>query len=158
MRETRLQSLGWEYPLEKAMATHSSSLAWKSHGWRSLVGYSPWGSQRVGHDWATSLSLSVGFLYLRWPGATLYLRRTGFSWWLLSLLSTGSVVAAHGLSCPMPCEIFPGQGLNPYPLHWQADSYPLDHQGHSFAFSAVGVLWIQSILISRHCLGQFRLL
>ena len=74
------------------------------------------------------------------------------------LYSTGSVVAAHGLSCPMPCEIFPGQGLNPYPLHWQADSYPLDHQGHSFAFSAVGVLWIQSILISRHCLGQFRLL
>ena len=29
--------------LEKAMAPHSSSLAWKSHGWRSLVGCSPWG-------------------------------------------------------------------------------------------------------------------
>ena len=29
----------------------------KSYGWRSLVGYSPWG-RRVGHDWATSLSLS----------------------------------------------------------------------------------------------------
>ena len=29
----------------------------KFHGWRSLVGYSPWGC-RVGHDWATSLSLS----------------------------------------------------------------------------------------------------
>ena len=28
----------------------------KSHGWRSLVGCSPWGSLRVGHDWATSLS------------------------------------------------------------------------------------------------------
>ena len=28
------------------------------HVWRSLVGCSPWGSQRVGHDWATSLSLS----------------------------------------------------------------------------------------------------
>ena len=27
----------------------------KSHGWKSLVGYSPWGSQRVRHDWATSL-------------------------------------------------------------------------------------------------------
>ena len=26
----------------KAMATHSSTLAWKTHGWRSLVGYSPW--------------------------------------------------------------------------------------------------------------------
>ena len=29
--------------LEKAMAPHSSTLAWKSHGWRSLVGCSPWG-------------------------------------------------------------------------------------------------------------------
>ena len=28
---------------EKAMATHSSTLAWKIHGWRSLVGCSPWG-------------------------------------------------------------------------------------------------------------------
>ena len=35
----------------------------KSHGWRSLVGCSPWGSQRVRHDWATSLSL---FTFLHW--------------------------------------------------------------------------------------------
>ena len=42
MRETLVQSLGWEDLLEKEMATHSSILAWKIHGWRSLVGYSPW--------------------------------------------------------------------------------------------------------------------
>ena len=35
---------------EKAMAPHSSTLAWKIHGQRSLVGCSPWGSLRVGHD------------------------------------------------------------------------------------------------------------
>ena len=35
--------LGQEDPLEKEMATHSSILAWKIHGQRSLVGYSPWG-------------------------------------------------------------------------------------------------------------------
>ena len=29
MQETRVQSLGWEDPLEKGMATHSSSLAWR---------------------------------------------------------------------------------------------------------------------------------
>ena len=29
VRETRVRSLGWEYPLEKEMATHSSTLAWK---------------------------------------------------------------------------------------------------------------------------------
>jgi len=32
-----------EDPLEKEMARHSSILAWKVHGQRSLVGYSPWG-------------------------------------------------------------------------------------------------------------------
>ena len=38
----QVQSLGWEDPLEKEMATHSSILAWKPHGWRSLPGYKPW--------------------------------------------------------------------------------------------------------------------
>ena len=35
--------MGWEDPMEKEMATHSSTLSWKSHGQKSLVGYSPWG-------------------------------------------------------------------------------------------------------------------
>ena len=43
MWETQVQSLGWEDPLEKEMETHSSTLAWKIHGQRSLVCYSPWG-------------------------------------------------------------------------------------------------------------------
>ena len=47
MQETQIQSLGWEDPLEKEMATHSSILAWKSHGWRSLAGYSPWGCKEL---------------------------------------------------------------------------------------------------------------
>ena len=34
----------------------------------------------------------------------------------------GSVVVAHGLSCSAACGIFPDQGSNPCPLHWQADS------------------------------------
>ena len=43
MWETWVPSLGPENPLEKEMATHSSIPAWKIHGWRNLVGYSPWG-------------------------------------------------------------------------------------------------------------------
>ena len=43
MQETQVRSLGWEDPLEKAMASHSVLLPGKSHGQRSLVGYSPWG-------------------------------------------------------------------------------------------------------------------
>ena len=42
---------------------------------------------------------------------------------------TGSVVVAHGPSCSAACGIFPDQGSNPCPLHWQADSQPLCHQG-----------------------------
>ena len=41
---------------------------------------------------------------------------------LLLLLSTGSVVVAHGPSCPVAYGIFPDQGSNPCLLHWQADS------------------------------------
>ena len=53
MWEAWVRSLGWEDPLEKGMATHSSSLAWRI----------PWtvesmGSQNIGHDWVTFTCLS----------------------------------------------------------------------------------------------------
>ena len=49
MQEAWIQSLGWEDPLEKGMATHSSVLAWKIfHGQRSLARQFM-GLQRVGH-------------------------------------------------------------------------------------------------------------
>ena len=41
----------------------------------------------------------------------------------------GSVIVAHGPSCSAACGIFPDQGSNLCPLHWQADSQPLRHQG-----------------------------
>ena len=47
---------------------------------------------------------------------------------------TGSVVVAHGPSCSTACGIFPDQGSNPRPLHWQADSQPLRHQGIPLLF------------------------
>ena len=47
MQETRVQSLGQADLLEKEMATHSSILPGKSHGRRSLVGYSPWGRKEL---------------------------------------------------------------------------------------------------------------
>ena len=43
MQETWVPSLGREDPLEKEMAIHSSTIAWKIPWRRSLVGYSPWG-------------------------------------------------------------------------------------------------------------------
>ena len=50
MRETWVRSLGWEDPLEKEMATHSSILAWRI-SWTEEPGrLQSTGSQRVGHD------------------------------------------------------------------------------------------------------------
>ena len=50
MRETWVQSLGWEDPLEKEMATHSSILAWRVPWTEEPGGLHSTGSQRVGHN------------------------------------------------------------------------------------------------------------
>ena len=50
MRETWVQSLGQEDPLEKEMATHSSILAWKIPWTEGPDGLQSMGSQRVRHD------------------------------------------------------------------------------------------------------------
>ena len=47
MQETQVQSLGLEDPLKEETATHSSILAWKSPGQRSLVGRSPKGHKEL---------------------------------------------------------------------------------------------------------------
>ena len=54
MRETQVRSLGREDPLEKEMATHSSTLAWKIPRMEEAGRPQSVGSQRVGHDRATS--------------------------------------------------------------------------------------------------------
>ena len=56
MRETWVQSLGREDLLDKAMATHSSTLAWKIPWTEEPGRLQSIGSLRVRHDWATSLS------------------------------------------------------------------------------------------------------
>ena len=53
MQETQGQSLVWENPLEKKMATHSSILAWRIPWTEEPGGLQPMGSQRVRHDWAS---------------------------------------------------------------------------------------------------------
>ena len=53
MKETQVQSLGWENPLENKMAIHSSILAWKIIWTEEPGGLQSMGLQRVGHDLAT---------------------------------------------------------------------------------------------------------
>ena len=89
--------------------------------WLCWVFVSVWGLSPVaasgGHSswWCAGLSLSRPLL----------LRST-------SSRCAGSVVVAHGPSCSAACGIFPDQGSNPCPLHWQADSQPLRHQGSPY--------------------------
>ena len=92
--------------------------------------------------------LCEGFLQLRRAGATLHrgARASSLSRPLL-LRSTGSrcagsVVVAHGPSRSAACGIFPDQGSNPCPLHQQADSQPLRHQGSPSLY-----IWFWLVLI-----------
>ena len=85
--------------------------------------------------WGHSSSRCVGLSLLR----PLLLRSTGSR-------HAGSVIVAHGPSCSVACGIFPDQGLNPCPLHWQADSQPLHHQGSPCPFFN-WVIWFFFFLI-----------
>ena len=87
--------------------------------------------------------------------ASLALVLGSYSLWLWPVASVvvahglergGSAVVAHEPSCSMACGIFPDQGLNPCPLHWQADSQPLNH--HHGSPSAYILFKSQVLLIS----------
>ena len=58
--------------------------------------------------------------------------------WSTGSRRTGSVVVAHGPSCSVACGIFPDQGMNLCPLHWQVDSQPLSHQGSPRSWVLMG--------------------
>ena len=62
MWETQVQSLGWEDPLEKGMATHPSILAWRIPWTEEPGGLRSVGLQRARHDWATNTFIQ----YLSW--------------------------------------------------------------------------------------------
>ena len=71
MQETRIQSLGWEDPLEKGMASHSSILAWRIPWTEEPVGLQSVGLQRVRHDWATN---TQGERRRKWGQGNEYIR------------------------------------------------------------------------------------
>ena len=99
MWETRVWPLGWEDPLEKGKATHSSSLVWKISWTEEPSGLPSMGSQRVGHDWMTNthtvssyplhswrnwrnLSLASFLLCLKWDTDGLFSLGQEISVWL----------------------------------------------------------------------------
>ena len=59
MWKTQVWSLGWEDPLKKEMAAHSSTLAWKILWTEEPGRLSPWGHKESRHDWVTSLHFTL---------------------------------------------------------------------------------------------------
>ena len=67
VKELWVRSLGQEDPLEKEMAIHSSTISWKIPWTEEPGRLQSTGSQRVGHDWATSLHFTFGgFCHAPW--------------------------------------------------------------------------------------------
>ena len=62
---------------------------------------------------------------------------------------SGSAIVGHGPNRSAACGIFPDQGSNPCPLHWQADSQPLRHQGSPSVLSTVPAL--RNLQSTFHC-------
>ena len=67
----------------------------------------------------------------------------------------GSAVVAHGPSRSAACGIFPDQGSNSCPLHWQADSQPLRHQGSPIFFNLFYFIyfWLRWVFVAAHGLS-----
>ena len=87
----------------------------------------------MGCTWAVSCSKRGLFLVavhrLLVAAASLVAEHQLYVCGLRELQHVGSVVAVPGLNWSTACGIFPDQRSNPCSLHWQADLYPLDHQG-----------------------------
>ena len=92
MRETQVCSLGWEDPLEKEMATHSSTLAWIIPWTEEHCRLQSMGSQRVGHNWATSLLFAFVLLISRTSLYSFILGMTFFSF-LFSFLAEWHILS-----------------------------------------------------------------
>ena len=148
-----VSSLVAEYRLlEKAMAPHSSTLAWKIQ-WTQEPGrlqvHGVVKSQTQLSDFTFTFHFHAlekdtaphsSVLAWRIPGAgepgglpSMGSHRVRQDWSDLAaaaqaLGSQASVVAAQGLSCSTACRIFPDQRVNLCPLRWQVDSKPLNHQ------------------------------
>ena len=88
MGEMKVWSLGWDDSLEKEMATHSSTLAWKIPWVKEPGRLQSMGSQGVGKDWATSLSFFTFMHWKRkWQPTPVFLPRESQGW--------GSLVGCH---------------------------------------------------------------
>ena len=116
MQETWVRFLGREDPLEKEMTIHSSTLAWKIPWMEEPDRLQSMGSQRVGHDWATSRFLREAYnvSLCHWPP-----QRTYWMWFPNGCIKPSVTERACLLSCsvvsdslqPVECSL-PGSSVH----------------------------------------------
>ena len=89
VRETEVQSLGWEDPLEKEMATHSSTLAWKIPWTEEPGRLQSMGLQRVGQTERLHIHSNKGFPAASVVKNLLPIRRHRFNPWVRKIPGEG---------------------------------------------------------------------
>ena len=107
MQKTQILLLGLEDTLEKGMATHSSILAWRIPGERSLAGYSPRGLEESDMTDTLTLSLFILILYMEtdtWRALVLCSRLHSKK----KLVPAAAAAAQSLQSCPTLCDTIHG--------------------------------------------------
>ena len=115
MQETRVQSLVWEDPMEKGMATHSSVLAWRIPGMGEPAGLPSMGSHRVGHDWSDLAAAAAASL--KWT-----LSQTTVCVCVCVLVSQLCLTLCDPVYCSLPGSSVP-QILQARMLQWVTISF-----------------------------------
>ena len=140
VRETRVWFLGWEDPLEKEMAIHSSILAWEIPWTEEPDMLQSMGSQRVGHDWATSLHFeytnNVYVMYI----------------WCCFSVTQSCPILCNSMNCmnSVNCSMLGFPDLAQTHVHWVDDaiqpSHPLSPPPLALNLSKIGVFSNESTL------------
>ena len=121
MQETWVRSMGWEHPLEKGLAAHSSFLAWRIPWTEEPGGPQSMGSQIVRQDWETKTHLAM-----RSPGHQVWAVLEG-AWRLLGPLSAVEAHPEEGDSSRPPCSLQCPQ-LGSKPFFEEASRHHFVHQ------------------------------
>ena len=116
MQETWVQSMGQEDPLEKGMATHSSFLSWRILWTEEPGGLESTGLQRVGHNGATPLTLSLN----TFPGG---LDDKYF------VFNVGDLGRSLGLEDPLEKEMAIHSSILPWRIPWTQEPGRLQSMG-----------------------------
>ena len=148
MWKTWVRSLCWEDPLEKEMAIHSSSIAWKIPWTEEPGRLQSMGLQRVRHDWVTSLSFPFSYLSKRWFASFCFQKIQNKNV-TLSVWFSHSVVSDsfqhHKLQHARPPCPSPTPGVYQTHGHWVGDAIQPSHPPPSPSPPALNLSWHQGL-------------